>query len=172
MKKDISLVLVVLMILSVPAAAEQARPKPYGDLQLSSDALGAIVIDKTIEIMMRDGTYVRGEVTYATQYELFVNVKKCEPKGRYKGPEAVIRSSDIAVVQMRQNGTIAAPVALGVLGGILGAVGASYVAYSANMQAASSVMLFSLGAAGGATCGALLGRKATKKTVTINVVSR
>lgn len=147
------------------------RPLPTGsDLELSASALGAVVLDAKIKLMTREGTYVEGKVLQATEEKLLMEVSKSEPKGRLRGREAEIRTADIAVVYMKKNGSIVAPVALGVVGGFLGALGTSYAAWRTCSTGAGAAAFVIAGMAGGATAGAYAGHEAVKKTVTINVV--
>ena len=45
--------------------------------------------------------------------EIFVDVKKCEPKNRVRGANVSIPAEYVAVVYLKKSGTVAAPVALG-----------------------------------------------------------
>jgi hypothetical protein len=88
-----------------------------------------------------------------------------------KGPEAVIPTSEISVVYLRKNGTIALPIVIGVVSALGAMFGAAFTTEGLSSDGAViSIMLAS--AAGGATAGALLGREAGKKTVPINVGPR
>ena len=137
-------------------------------LQVSPDFLGGVVLGQKVELMMRDGTYVKGKVLRASRDEVTMSVKSSEPTGRIRGPEAILKSSEIAVVRLTKNGTAAAPIVLGVVGAIGALYAAAYAAQ--DFQSAGAFISVSLlSAAGGATGGALLGREAAKKTVTINV---
>jgi len=147
------------------------RRLPTGsDLEVSASALGPVVLDEKIKLMTRDGTYVEGRVLQATEEDLLMAVSKSEPKGRLRGREATIRTVDIAVVHMKKNGPIAAPVALGVVGGFLGAIGTSYVAWRTCSTGGAAAAFVIAGIAGGATAGAYAGHEAVRKTVTIRVV--
>jgi hypothetical protein len=170
MKKNMALGTFLLLILAVPTLAGQQKPLPVGDLEVSADSLGPVVLGQSIEFMMCDGTYVAGKVIRANREEITVNVKKSEPKGRVLGANAVVPTADISVVYMKKSGTPAAPIALGVTGGVLGFIGGFYLGYVMNDETAAAI--FSLGsAAGGATAGAMLGREAVKKRVTIAVTA-
>jgi hypothetical protein len=168
MKKSVVFGLFLSLILAVPTMASQQKPLPVGDIEVSADSLGPVVLGQSIEFMMRDGTYVSGKVTRANREEIAVDVKKSEPKGRIRGANAVIPTADISIVYMKKSGTVAAPIALGIAGGVLGFIGGFYIGYRMNDETAAGI--FSLGsAAGGGTGGALLGRYAVRKTVTIAV---
>jgi hypothetical protein len=132
------------------------------------DSLGGIVLGQKIKLMTRDGTYAEGKVIRASQTEITMEIRESEPKGRLLHPEAIIPTSDIGTVYLVKNGTIAAPVALGVAAGFAGAFAAAYSAENVHSDAGFiSIML--LGAAGGATGGAILGREMAKKTLQINI---
>jgi len=74
------------------------------------------------------------------------------------------------MVYMKKNGSVTAPIALGVVSGFLGALGAGYAAWNACSSGACATTLVVAGMAGGATAGAYAGREAVKKTITINSV--
>jgi hypothetical protein len=168
MKKSLVFGLFLSLTLAVPTMAGQQKPLPVGDLEVSADSLGAIVLGQSIEFMMRDGTYISGKVIRSNREEIAVDVKKSEPKGRVRGAIAVIPTADISIVYMKKSGTVAAPIALGIAGGVLGFIGGFYVGYRMDSEAMAGIL--SLGsAAGGATGGAMLGRQAVRKTVTIAV---
>ncbi len=170
MKKSVVFGLFLSLILAVPTMAGQQKPLPVGDLEVSADSLGPVVLGRSIELMMRDGTYMSGKVTRSSREEIAVDVKKSEPKGRVRGAKAVIPTADISMVYMKKSGTVAAPIALGIAGGVLGFMGGFYVGYLMNSEPMAAI--FSLGsAAGGATGGAMLGRQAVRKTVTIAVTA-
>jgi hypothetical protein len=170
MKKSVALGLFLSLILSVPTMAGQKTPLPVGDLEVSADSLGPVILGRSIELMLRDGTYVSGKVTRSTRVEIAVDVKKSDPKGKVHGANAVIPTADISMVYMKKSGNPAAPVALGVVGGVLGFIGGCYVAYQMDSEPAA-VILGIGSAAAGAAAGALIGREVVKKTVTIAVSS-
>jgi len=138
-------------------------------LQISSDFLGGVVLGQKVELMLHDGTYVRGRVIRSSRDEITVRIKRSEPAGRIRGPEADLKSTEIAVVRMTRNGTAAAPIVLGVVGAIGALYAAAFAADDIHSEGAY-VAISLVSAAGGATGGALLGREAARKTVTINVV--
>jgi hypothetical protein len=72
------------------------------------------------------------------------------------------------VVYLRKSGSIAGPVALGVVGGFLGAAASAYLIQDAE-SSMGPFTVFIGGTVGGAAGGALLGREIVKKTVTIAV---
>ena len=168
MKKGVVYGLFLSLILAVPSIAGQQAAPPIGDLEISADSLGPVVLGRSIKLMMRDGTYVSGKVVRSTREEITIDVKESEPKGKVRGANAVILTADISVVYVKKSGSLAAPVALGVVGGLLGFIGGCYVGYRMD----SGPMSFALGlgsAVGGATGGALIGREAARKTVMIAV---
>jgi len=170
MKKSVVFGLFLSLFLAVPTMAGQQKPLPVGDLEVSADSLGSLVLGKSIELMMRDGTYVSGKVTRSSREEIAVDVKKSEPKGRMRGANAAIPTADISIVYMKKSGTVAAPIALGIAGGVLGFIGGAFAGY--EMNSGPMVAILGLGAAaGGATGGAMLGRQAVRKTVTIAVTA-
>jgi hypothetical protein len=168
-KKRIAIVLSVCLIMAVPAMALEQRSLPLGDLQVSADTLGSVVLGQNIKLMMRDGTYMEGKVIRTSREEIIMQVKKCEPKGRVQGAEVGLQTSDIATVCMKKNGSVVAPVALGVLGGILGLYAGAYAAYRSCDE---GVLLLGMlgGATAGASAGAYAGHEAAKKTITVSVV--
>jgi len=168
MRRNIAFALSICLALPMPMWAEQQGASPSGNLEVSASALGSLVLGQKIKLMTRDGTYAEGKVLRASLDEIQMEISKSEPKGRLPAGEAVVRTSDIAVVHMKKNGSIAAPVALGVVGGLLGYIIAAYAAEHVHNDSA----YFAIGiaaAAGGATGGAVLGRETVKKTITINV---
>ena len=170
MKKTTALGLCLYLILSVPAMARQQKPLPLGDLDISADSLGSMVLGQSIELMLHDGTYVAGKVIKASREDITVNVKKCEPKGRVTGSNAIMQTADISMVYMKKSGNVAAPVALGIVGGGLGFVGGVYVGY--RMDSVPAAWTFGLAAAtGGAAAGAIGGREAVRKKVAIAVTA-
>lgn len=169
MKKSLAVSLCVGLIMALPAMALEQRSLPSGDLQISADTLGSVILGEKVKLMMRDGTYLEGKVLRASREEIVMQVNKSEPKGRVQGAEAVLKTSEIGTVSMKKNGSVAAPVALGVVGGILGFLGGSFAGYASNSDSAMVVGAIG-GAAGGASLGAYAGREAARKTVTISVV--
>jgi hypothetical protein len=168
------IVLAFGLYLSIIASlSAQQKNHPFAaDLQVDSESLGSIVLDKKVKLMMRDGSYLEGRVLQASREEIVLHVGKAEQRGdsvlMRKGKEASLKTSDIGVVYLRKDGAVAAPVALGVLGGFLGALGTSYALRNSENNG-TAFTLFVAGTAGGATAGALLGREAVKKAVTIYV---
>ena len=139
-------------------------------LQVGPDSLGPLVLGKKVMLMTRAGLYVEGKVHTVDADTITMQVKKSEPKGSIKGTEATIPTSEIAVVHLTSNGSMIAPVALGVLGGVGGLFIGSYAAYCSDSSVGTTIATVLGTSVGGATGGALLGREAAKKTITINVV--
>jgi hypothetical protein len=137
------------------------------DLELSPGALGAVVVNEKIKAMTRDGGYVEGKVLQASEDILVIDVSSAEPKGRFRG-QSTISTVDIAVVYMKRNGSVAAPVALGVIGGFLALIGSTYAAYETNSGPLGAFLIIG-GTSAGAAAGAYGGREAVKKTLTITV---
>ncbi len=168
-------ILVILMAITPLSAYGQTgdRPPASGSNQLSvgPEFVGSLVLDQNIHLMLRDGTYIEGKVRQATRESLTVKIRKCEPKNSVRGPEATLATADIAVVHYKKNGSVAAPVALGVLGGFAGGLAAANIAYYSGANEGAAVGAFLLGIVGGASGGSILGREAAKKTVTINVMA-
>lgn len=163
---------VVLIILFLPsnsfADEGQDNKKRHRDvLTLSSDSVGAMVLDKKIKLMMRDGTYVEGKVIQASQESITLKVKKSEPKDRFAEKEAIIPTQDIGSLHFRKGGTIAAPILFGIGGGIAGAIAGARISYDTHDENYAGGLI---GAPLGAIGGALLGGELVKKTVTINVL--
>jgi len=144
----------------------QKRLLGASDLELNPGAVGAVVLNEKVKIMTRDGGYIEGKVLQASRDKLVLDVSKAEPK-RIRGQSA-ISTDDIAVVYMKKNGSVAAPVALGVVGGFLALIGSSYAAYESNSGPMGAFMVIG-GTAAGAAAGAYAGREAAKKTLTISV---
>ncbi len=140
-------------------------------VNVSPDVLSGMVLDQSVRLMMRDGTYVEGKVFRASQDSITLKVNRSEPKGRIRGPDATLSSSEISVVFLRKSGTIAAPIALGILGGFAGGLATSYAAYALGGESTAAGIAVLGGITGGACGGALLGREAAKRTLTINVIS-
>jgi hypothetical protein len=136
-------------------------------LELSSHALGAVVLSENIKAMTRDGSYVEGKVVQATEESLLLDVCKSEPKGRFRG-ESSIPTADIAIVYMKKSGGVAAPAGLGVLGGVLALIGSTYAAMHVDSGPAGALLAIG-GTTTGAVLGAYAGQKLVQKTVTISV---
>jgi len=169
MKQSAAFVMCVCLAMAGTAMAQEQRPLPLGDLQVSADTLGSIVLGQNVKLMMRDGTLMEGVVIRTSREEIAMQVKKTIPKVQVRGGQANLRTSDIATVFMMKNGSVVAPAALGVFGGILGLYAGVYAGY----RSCSGPILFVGmlgGAAGGAAAGAYAGHEIAKKTVTISVV--
>ncbi len=164
----ISVLCMVWVAVSAPQLTSGTKNGLPGasDLEVSADAIGAMVLNEKIKLMARDGTYVEGKVLQATPDSLVMDVSKSEPK-RFRG-QSTVPIADVAVVYMRKNGSVAAPVALGVIGGFLALIGSSYAAYESNSGPIGAFMIIG-GTAAGAAAGAYAGREAAKKTLTISV---
>jgi hypothetical protein len=163
----------MIAMFTPPVVPAQDAPS-IGGLQVSSDALGALVLGQKIQLMMRDGTLVEGKVLRASQNEIHMRVKKSVPKewlsqGQPPGNERSLRTSDVAVVHMQKNGLFVIPAALGVIGGFLAGAGAALAADRVHSQSAYFGIVM-VSAAAGATAGAILGRKAARQTNTLLVV--
>jgi hypothetical protein len=176
MKKKIAFLLIVLIARMVPAMAGQstataASPASRSTLNVRPSALGPLVEDQSIKMMLKDGTYVEGKVLLATEYELQMKVKRSEPSDRIKRGESRIPTGDISVVHIKKNGSIALPILLGVAGGFGGLLTGAYVGYMADEDHNLAVGLGIGLTAAGATGGAYLGNEVVKRTVTINVVA-
>ncbi len=124
---------------------------------------------RNIELMTRDGTYIKGKVIKTSAEEIGLRVKNAEPKGRISGREAILRSGDISVINMKKAGSPALAIGLGIVGGLMGggAIAAGGDPDMANQAAFDALVVG--GMAAGATGGALLGRLLSRKTVVINV---
>jgi hypothetical protein len=172
MMKRIVLVCGLWLSISLPAWADPRIHPSVSDLQADPESIGAIILGKKIKLMMRDGSYLEGKVLRAGPQEIGMRVKNSELKGAsivvQKGKETALKTSEIGMVYFRKSGSVAGPVALGVIGGILGGTVSAYVLQDEE-SAATGLTIFIAGAAGGATGGALLGREVVKKTVTIYV---
>ena len=156
-----------------PSIAAQTLLPPGSDLKIGAESVGPLILGQKVKIMMRDASYLEGTVVRADRDEVLIRITKADLKGSsavtQKGKEAFVRTSDIGTVFLRKGGSIAGPIALGVIGGILGAAGSVYLVRDADSPAAA-ISFLAAGSAGGATLGALIGREAVKKTITISVV--
>lgn len=133
----------------------------------SAGNLAPLVLDQSIRAMMRDGTYFEGLVVKASPEGLTVRVRRTEPRSRLARPEAVIPAADLSVVRMKRNGSAAASITLGIIGGISGFVlGASCCGEAIPL----SLLLASTTSVAGAVRGSLLGRELNRKTITIFVI--
>jgi hypothetical protein len=174
MRQGMVVTLSFMLAMFTPSVVPAQDAPSMGGLQVSSDALGEVVLGQKIQLMMRDGTYVEGKVLRADQNEILMHVKKSVPKewlshGQLPGNERSLRTSDVAVVHMQKNGWFVIPAALGVIGGYLGGAGAALAADRVHSQSGFFGIVF-VSAAAGATAGVILGRKATRQTNTILVV--
>jgi len=175
MKQTLVMMLSALIAVGTPPIVPAQGAHPVGDRMVGADALGAAVLGHKVRLMLRDGTYVEGKVLRAGEAEIRLRVRKCVPKDwlakePLPGNERSLRTADIAVVHMQQNGPFAIPAALGVIGGYLGGAGAGVAADRIHSRPAFfGTVLISAGAA--AVAGTLLGRKAARQTITI-IVSR
>ena len=171
-KNPVLIVAAMVLLVASGVAADPNATLPErnkDELGVSSESLGAMVLDKKIKLMMSDGTYVEGKVVQVSGDAITLKVKKSEPKNRFQGKEATIPTSDIGAVYLRKGGTVAAPIALGIGCGFLGAIVSAYALRNTS-GTAGPVTAFIASTTGGAIGGALLGREAVKKTVTINVL--
>lgn len=63
--------------------AEQQARLPIGDMEISADSLGPLVLGRSIKLMLRDGTYVSGK---DRRTEIGVNVPAPERRVRKPTP--------------------------------------------------------------------------------------
>jgi len=148
-------------------------PSLASNLEIDSESLGAMILGKKIKLMMRDASYLEGKVLRAGPKEILIHVKKSENQGsavKIHNNKALLRTSDIGTVYLSKSGSVAAPVALGVIGGLFGVLGSVHALEHTRNKTAAWITLTVL-TAGGATGGALLGREVARKTVTVNVIS-
>jgi hypothetical protein len=174
MRQGVAVTLSFMLAMFTPSAVPAQDAPSLGGLQVSSDALGAVVLGLKIQLMMRDGTYVEGKVLRASQNEIYMRVKKSVPKewlshGQLPGNERSLRTADVAVVHMQKNGLFVIPAALGVIGGYLAGAGAAFAADRVHSQSAYFGIVI-VSAAAGATAGVFLGRKAVRQTNTLLVI--
>jgi len=172
-KTALLLIMSITLAVPLPAAEKTQTVVPQRDrnsLTVTPGLLGGMVIDRKVRLMMRDGTYVEGKVLKVSETELTLRVKKSEPKGRVPKPEATIPTADIGVVNLYKGGTIAVPIALGIVGGFLGGMAGAYAGNDIHSEGGYAAVVL-LGMAGGATGGAVLGSEAAKKTIVINVAA-
>lgn len=171
--------LLLAACLSLPFSAFAQKPDQKEaaaiqslEMRIDPGNLPPLVLDQKIRLVMHDGTYGEGRVVKATETDLTLRVRKSEPKDRLTRPEAVLPLSAISVIHMKKGGNVAAPITLGILGGIGGfALGA--VAGVSCCDEHAGLLLIPLGASiGGAVGGSLLGREAVSKTITIYVNRR
>ncbi len=175
MKRATVLLLISWLVGANPVICEPQRTlKTSGSgnntLQVSSESLGPHILNQNIELMTRDGTYVKGKVLRASKDEITLEMKKVVPKNRISGREATLRAADIAVINMQKAGSRAWPIALGILGCMMagGALAGGVDPNSASGAGATAALVFGAMAVG-ATGGAMLGKRLARKTVVINV---
>ncbi len=170
----VALMLAIRIVCPDASIAEPQRSLPAtgsgkNTLRVSAGSLGPIILNRNVELMTRDGTYVKGRVIGASVDAIRVRIKLVEPANRIPGPEAKIRPADISVVYLRRAGSPFPAIGLGILGGCAAAgplaAGADPDAENAGLQ---SFIIFSAMAMG-ATGGVLLGRKLAQKTIVIEV---
>jgi hypothetical protein len=164
--------LVLLVALSLPAFPQNrdatgSNAAPSLELRIDPENLAPLVLDQKIRLMTHDGTYAEGRVLRASAVALTLRVRKSEPEGRVTRPQAELPLSTISVIHMKKSGNVAAPITLGILGGIGGfALGA--VAGVSCCDDHPGILLIPLGTTiGGAVGGSLLGREMVRKTITI-----
>jgi len=174
MKKVISLLLIIWLVCASSAMGESQRSlKTSGSAKntfhVIPQSLGVLILDKSIELMTRDGTYIKGKVVRTSPEEITLRVKKAEPKDRITGGEATLRSADISVINMNKAGNPALTVALGIVGGLIGggAVAQGGDPDAADQGAFAALVIGAM--ALGATGGVVLGKKLSRKTVVINI---
>ena len=174
MIKRIVLVFGAWLVVVLPSMGEPKKYPSVADLQVDSESIGSVILDQKIKLSMRDGSYLEGKVLRAGRKEIVLRISKLDLKGpsvaAQKGKEVMLKTSDIGIVYLRKSGTVAGPVALGVIGGILGAAASAY-ALRYEESPAAGLTGFVAATAGGATGGALLGREVVKRSVTIYVTS-
>jgi hypothetical protein len=135
-------------------------------MRIDPGSLAPLVLDQKVRLMTHDGTYAEGRVVKASEASLTLQVRKTEPKGKLSPPEAVLPLSSISVIRLRKEGGLAAPISLGIAGGISG-IFLGFVAACCE-SSTSSLILIPIGTGiGGAIGGSLLGREINRKTVTI-----
>lgn len=135
--------------------------------RVTPESLYAVIQDENVDLMTRDGTYVRGKVVGADAEKIWIEVRQCDPKGRYKG-RAMIPASDISVVHMKKSGSIAASIGLGAAGGF-GGFFAGLGVWAASDSVAVGYLAPIIGMVGGIAGGVYGGRAISKKKVTLNV---
>ena len=172
MIKRIALVSGLWLSFLCPCMAQQQKRPIAADLQVDAETIGSIILGKKVKLMLCDSSYLEGKVLRAGREEIELSIAKSELRSPYlvtrHGSTATIKTSDIGMVYYRKSGTIAGPIATGVIGGILGAVGSAYLIHNTE-EVGTGLLVFAAGTAGGASGGALLGREIVKKTVTIYV---
>jgi hypothetical protein len=152
---------------ALPQGSRQVSGVQALELRIQPEYLAPLVLDQSIRAVIRDGTYFEGRVVKASPEGLTVRVGRTEPRGRLARPEAVIRAADISVVRMRKNGSPAAAITLGIIGGISGFVlGASCCEESLPLP----LVLGSTASVAGAVGGSVLGKELNRKTLTILVI--
>jgi len=172
MRTHIAVLLSVLMLCSTPVRAESQRNLPTSGkntARVSADSLGALLLNRKVELMTKDGTYLKGKVIAADTQSIRVRVKEAEPANRVSGREATVRSTDISVVHMKKAGSPALAIVFGIVGAFAAggpvAAGTDPDAYDKGAQNALVFSAMGLGATGGV----LLGRRLARKTVIVNV---
>lgn len=171
MKNHRCLMLAAGILFPVFAFAQKPAPNAAAvqslEMRIDPRNLAPLVLDQNIRFMMHDGTYGEGRVVKANETDLTLQVRKSEPKDRLTRPEASVLLSAISVVHMKKPGGVAAPITLGILGGIGGFV-LGAVAGISCCDEYPAVFLIPMGASiGGAVGGSLLGRDITRKPITI-----
>ncbi|MCI0424171.1 MAG: hypothetical protein L0387_41275 [Acidobacteria bacterium] len=171
MKRHIRPLLVICVLLPLSAVAQnsdktQSTAIPL-EMRIDPENLAPLVLDQKIRFMMHDGTYGEGRVVRASQSDLTLRVKKSEPKGRLARPEAVVQLAGISVIHMKKGGNVAAPITLGILGGIGGFTAGAFAGVSCCDEHPGMILLPLTASIGGSVGGSLLGREMVRKTVTI-----
>ena len=171
MRKHRCLMLAAGFLFPVFVFAQKPEPKAAAlqslEMRIDPRNLAPLVLDQNIRFMMHDGTYGEGRVVKASETDLTLRVRKSEPKDRLTRPEALLPLSAISVVHMKKPGSVAAPITLGILGGIGGFVLGAIAGVSCCDEH-PGVLLIPMGTSiGGAVGGSLLGRDIARKPITI-----
>jgi hypothetical protein len=174
MKRAISLTLGICLVCANPSMGRTQRSLQTSEsgentLDVSPERLGDVILNRDIELMTRDGTYVKGKVLRTSAEAITLRVKEAEPKDRISGGQATLRLADVSVIHMKKAGSRALAITLGIIGGIALAsplmAGADPDAADAALM--DTIIFVTMGL--GATGGYLLVRRLTQKTLIINV---
>jgi hypothetical protein len=159
--------LIQIAVLCLLCADTLAASKP---LELKWDELASMVVGQNVQMVLPDGTAIKGEAVSVREDALLMDIKHTSESSIHPKGNALIPKASVNLIQLeRRRGSWGR--SLGTIVGVLtGIVVGAYVAATRTNSAGTGIPTF-LGIAGGISVGGyLVGREADKRTTLIRVV--
>jgi len=154
--------LLPLYVLGAEAASQEKIEVEASD----TSQLKTLLVSRSVELMFRDGTYVKGQIKEVNNGEVLIKVKDSEGPSALRNGEQRVATERISTIQTTYHkGPYRAILAGGIAAGA--AAPALVGIDKGTLEVPSGMALLLTAAPAGAVIGYFTGKKVDKKTMTI-----